>query len=212
MKYCVQCGAQMKDEALFCPKCGRRIQEAVNTAARGIHTVKPERKKGSRTKFIVTAVLLVAAVVSVGVCMYGRLKPAGNKSESTTKEDDGEHDRYTLTGEWKLAEKSGGGTGSFDITDPKDILVRTFLTLTEGARIVFTEDGKLLVRESFGSLSTDIGSMEYTTGSNNSITINFSVTVLGRKVSAGYTCHCVFQGSDRLTIYMGDTTLILTRN
>jgi hypothetical protein len=29
MKYCTKCGAQMNDDALFCPKCGTKVEEIV---------------------------------------------------------------------------------------------------------------------------------------------------------------------------------------
>ena len=29
MKYCTKCGAQMNDDALFCPKCGSKVEEVV---------------------------------------------------------------------------------------------------------------------------------------------------------------------------------------
>ena len=29
MKYCTKCGAPMNDDALFCPKCGARVEEVV---------------------------------------------------------------------------------------------------------------------------------------------------------------------------------------
>ena len=27
MKYCTKCGAPMNDDALFCPKCGNKVEE-----------------------------------------------------------------------------------------------------------------------------------------------------------------------------------------
>lgn len=33
MKYCRQCGAEIKEEAVFCPKCGTKVQNALNTDA-----------------------------------------------------------------------------------------------------------------------------------------------------------------------------------
>ena len=33
MKFCTNCGAQIKDEALFCPKCGSRVKTAPNMNA-----------------------------------------------------------------------------------------------------------------------------------------------------------------------------------
>lgn len=29
MKYCTKCGAQMNDDALFCPQCGTKVEEVV---------------------------------------------------------------------------------------------------------------------------------------------------------------------------------------
>ena len=43
MKYCKQCGAQMKDEAVFCPSCGTKTQETDNI---GVWRNLDEQKEG----------------------------------------------------------------------------------------------------------------------------------------------------------------------
>ena len=69
MKYCKKCGAQMKDNAKFCPSCGA-AGEAGGTA--GQRPPKPaaqpggaspvEKKKKSAAPFIIICLLLVAAM------------------------------------------------------------------------------------------------------------------------------------------------------
>lgn len=60
-KYCKKCGAEMKDNALFCPKCGAKGDLSVN---------KTEEKKDNR-KYIIIGLIVAVAIVAVGVLYAG---------------------------------------------------------------------------------------------------------------------------------------------
>ena len=41
MKYCTKCGAQMNDDALFCPKCGTKFEEVIEESNQEAIEEKP---------------------------------------------------------------------------------------------------------------------------------------------------------------------------
>lgn len=279
VKYCKQCGAELKDEASFCPKCGTKVQDTAGTGAgswqnvagqwnappadsrstgggggtggilnrtpegaadrmkdlsakalegasafagkakeyggklaesagewkegiaegrqerqqQKVQSPPKERKKKSRAGFVAIPLLLVAVVASAAIYWYSR---------------------FTLVGVWKLVDTEAMGVdlGSLDLTDPEDLLVKAMLTLADGTRIVFTEEGDLLATASLGGAAAGLGVMDYTDNSGDSFTIHVSVDVLVTTLSANYTCAYEFDGPDRLIIHVEDAQLVLTRD
>lgn len=45
MKYCTKCGAQMNDDALFCPKCGTKVEVVEENNVLPIEEEKPTETK-----------------------------------------------------------------------------------------------------------------------------------------------------------------------
>ena len=43
MKYCTKCGAPMNDDALFCPKCGTKVEEVIEEKS----TTQPVEEKSA---------------------------------------------------------------------------------------------------------------------------------------------------------------------
>lgn len=43
MKYCIKCGAPMGDDALFCPKCGTKVEEVIEEKS----TTQPVEEKSA---------------------------------------------------------------------------------------------------------------------------------------------------------------------
>ena len=56
VKYCKKCGAEMKDNALFCPKCGAKGDLSVN---------KTENNNDNR-KYIIVGLIVVIAALAIG--------------------------------------------------------------------------------------------------------------------------------------------------
>lgn len=56
-KYCKKCGAEIKDNALFCPQCG----------AKGDLSVEKSKDKKDKNKFLVIGLIAVVALLAVGI-------------------------------------------------------------------------------------------------------------------------------------------------
>ena len=61
MKYCQKCGAELKDEDVFCPKCGHNTQEAVKA-----EVVDKPAKKRDESLMMVAEILCIICTVLVG--------------------------------------------------------------------------------------------------------------------------------------------------
>lgn len=120
--------------------------------------------------------------------------------------------RFTLVGVWKVVDTDDVDLSNIDLTDPKDILEKTLLTLGSGTRIVFTKEGDLFATASLGGVTLGPGTMSYSKNGNDSFTIQASVDVILTTLSANYSCSYEFDGPDRLLVHLGEATLTLTRD
>ena len=66
--YCQKCGAKLKDDLYFCPKCGARTIAGTKEVQQA-----PEKKPVKKKKFNKKPVI-IAAVAAVAAAVAGRLK------------------------------------------------------------------------------------------------------------------------------------------
>ena len=57
-KYCKKCGAEIKDNALFCPQCGAKGDLAVK---------KSTNENNNRNKYLIIGLIAVVAILAAGV-------------------------------------------------------------------------------------------------------------------------------------------------
>ena len=72
MKYCPNCGAEVKENSKFCPKCGSSITNVVNEVNR--NAMNSQNSKGSSNNVIiiaVAAVIIVAIIAGTFVFLSG---------------------------------------------------------------------------------------------------------------------------------------------
>ena len=77
MKYCPNCGAEVKENSKFCPKCGSSITNVVNEVNR--NAMNSQNSKGSSNNVIIIA---VAAVIIVAIIAGTFVFLSGNDSGS----------------------------------------------------------------------------------------------------------------------------------
>ena len=77
MKYCPNCGAEVKENSKFCPKCGSSITNVVNDVNR--NALNSQNSKGSSNNVIIIA---VAAVIIVAIIAGTFVFLSGNDSGS----------------------------------------------------------------------------------------------------------------------------------
>ncbi len=77
MKYCPNCGAEVKENSKFCPKCGSSITNVVNEVNR--NAMNSQNSKGSSNNVIIIA---VAAVIIVAILAGTFVFLSGNDSGS----------------------------------------------------------------------------------------------------------------------------------
>ena len=77
MKYCPNCGAEVKENSKFCPKCGSSITNVVNDVNR--NALNSQNSKGSSKNVIIIA---VAAVIIVAIIAGTFVFLSGNDSGS----------------------------------------------------------------------------------------------------------------------------------
>lgn len=77
MKYCPNCGAEVKENSKFCPKCGSSITNVVNEVNR--NALNSQNSKGSSNNVIIIA---VAAVIIVAIIAGTFVFLSGNGSGS----------------------------------------------------------------------------------------------------------------------------------
>lgn len=74
MKYCVKCGAQLDDDALFCHSCGTECgEQSQQQAPSQTVAVSPQEKKVDKNSGLKTAinVFLILACVLNGIYTFG---------------------------------------------------------------------------------------------------------------------------------------------
>lgn len=79
MKYCPECGVELKSAAKFCPECGAKLIDEERLSSAEIiekqisNSVKAEKRKTKPAVFIVVAVILIAAIAA-GLILGGVFK------------------------------------------------------------------------------------------------------------------------------------------
>lgn len=76
MKYCPNCGAEVKEKSKFCPKCGSSINDNAVNNARGI-AANSQKSNGSSNNVLIIA---VAAVIIVAIIAGTFVFLSGNDS------------------------------------------------------------------------------------------------------------------------------------
>lgn len=82
MKYCDHCGSQIKDEAVFCPKCGKRQGAAPAQAA----PPAGKKQKPRTSIYIAAGIVLVAALAAAAMIVVVVMK--GGKTEDGSADSD----------------------------------------------------------------------------------------------------------------------------
>ena len=62
MKYCVKCGAEIQDDAQFCPKCGQKVGGEVTTEV--IAEPKKERKRDDSLMTVALVFCIISCVIA----------------------------------------------------------------------------------------------------------------------------------------------------
>uniref|UniRef100_UPI0025DEA2BF zinc-ribbon domain-containing protein n=1 Tax=Butyrivibrio sp. TaxID=28121 RepID=UPI0025DEA2BF len=74
---CPNCGTELKDGTLFCPKCGANLSNTKAPTSTGTAPYGSTDKKKSGSKAILGVISLVAvlAIVVAGVFLYIKIRP-----------------------------------------------------------------------------------------------------------------------------------------
>ncbi len=95
MKYCPNCGKQLKDDARFCGKCGNPVREIRPAEIRAAETAAgPAKRKKQKKKKGYLSFILVFAVLAAGVCGtlgFRLVQKRGSVGEIYYKRTDPEH-------------------------------------------------------------------------------------------------------------------------
>ena len=123
MKYCRNCGAQMEDEAAFCPKCGAAAADAQGTGeentpvsesstAGEITALPPAETKKKKSHRKLLLIPIAAAAVLVLLVLIGFLggEPADRKIVYEGIE-------FHVPAKWKLSEDTSSDAGLYFYTD-----------------------------------------------------------------------------------------------
>lgn len=201
MKYCRKCGTEIREDGAFCPRCGTRTEDSA--AIKGyqkpgeLEEAKEQMKRigGSLKNKRVLLAFFLAICIAVGLYAFYL-------------------SRFTLVGVWKLdtIEASGEDSSSEDWSDPKELLKQELLSMSSGARLEFTKEGRLYLGASAGGSELNFGGLEYTKTGKNRFTIHASLKIFGASVSGSYTCRYEFSGPDRLIVYLGGANMELIRD
>ena len=101
--FCDKCGAQVSDNAKFCPRCGNRLQETESRSSEGNIEIsqksfKMERRSGKKRIAVFTGILLVGAVCIVGgIHLYQNL--TGEEYLALVRNIDGKYGYINEQGE-----------------------------------------------------------------------------------------------------------------
>ena len=114
MKYCPNCGAEVKENSKFCPKCGSSITNVVNEVNR--NAMNSQNSKGSSNNVIIIA---VAAVIIVAIIAGTFVFLSGNDSGSdvivvNNSDSDDAVEESSDSGSSSSSSNSGSSSSSSD--------------------------------------------------------------------------------------------------
>lgn len=142
MKYCGQCGAELKDDGKFCANCGAKCPES-DSKIRTVSTLaKGERKSQHSLMIGITAVLVIIAAGILAMCWYKSSKQQSIYVASS--------DNHIIA---STDEK---------LTDA-ELLVGTWLQVDDNSSIIiFAEDGTVRIKDNnLEGLYSMTGSLRY---------------------------------------------------
>ena len=114
MKWCTNCGAQLKDEEKYCSKCGaKQDADSISENVEKKETGKKSTKKG---RLIFILILIIMGIILL-VCLtfFQKKKLKAEERENLTK--------FIKTAEWPFDTESDNKYSTYTMRKNKDVIV-----------------------------------------------------------------------------------------